>query len=1342
MDIQSLYEKIEAQIIDNSFRLSEAATEMQAFGTLCRVFGLDEICLKHFACSLQNEELRLQGDCVISSCYDELNMDTILTDDGQISAAFTMPELCLDMSGLFRARDLKMTVRLCEGCQDFCEEMEGGLSFGGIDFSVTSNRADISSRRQLDIKCEEKVKVTDLVNAALSLFELDLSLFGIEQADLFNITSFDFVYTADSAWLTASSDAESDEKYSDDYFEWKIKTDIGFRFRDIFGLKQLGFCLEKYGNDYDLALDGDMEIFGAKCPFFICYRTERFDIALSRCEQVQLNSIEDMGVLNGERNILENFPPDFKPSGKVLLHTLNLEIAPDFDGILSFNILVLLDYRWQLAENPSIQLSDILVSFSDAFDGKTFGISGNIRFCDVDTTAYAVVMAEQDKSVQWRFGWRMYDNESVNLTKFIGQLADSLGVSPTQIKLPEIEVGNIYAEYFAGAFSVGMDIFVTDSKLFSSEMSIRIDSFLKDGTRDYTAEFQWESRNHELTVENILIECGASEAVSDLPDFIKGIGPESLKLNYDFLENRISSKIRVSGIGALELEIVFRSEKAYLISFAPDVSQLAFGSLPIVGSLVNKLLPSSENFSISNPVLNVRSGDVGSGQVPEGVGLELTVMGEKKVCMLYEKNPDKKTSDEKNADACADYSGQEPKIVWLNIQKTIAIFSLYRLGVGVDGAHIVFAADASLDVSPLTFALTGAGIGVNMSDPADIQFYISGFGVSFRNEMLTISGEFAKSSDAYSGELLIKVKQISAAAIAEYSEDGALMAFAAVTGNFGGSPAFFVTGVSFGFGYNKKLNLPDITKVKDYPLIEAAKGKLSREGLSEKLKQYFVTESGQKFLAAGIRFTSFEIVDSSAILTVNFGNSFEVGLIGLSEMKMPPKCDKSPIAYAGLALRAVFNPEDGIFCAEAQLTSESYILSKDCKLTGGFALYSWFAGEHSGDMVITLGGYRNGYQKPEHYPDVPRVGFNWKIGDHLNLSGEIYFALTPKEIMAGGRLSAVYSLGKLKAYFIAALDLYMAWKPFAYEASLQVCVGASYRLDCWFVHHTFTVELGAGLHIWGPEFAGTAHINWFIISFTISFGSGSKPSDQGIEWNEFVDSFLPKEETHAAGVAADNEAQKADPVTIQYEDGVIGAQDGTLCRADALRIRVESVIPITAYSWNESDPQNTGCKVCVQPMKEKNLENCLNVKLLDEEGRCVDARTSLVKKNLPSALWGQKSGDALVKDVSCGIVFVLTTSAFALFPVKNSISLEKLYLLETTIINDAFDYRSGGPYSSYTTEDSLQVVSDTINAAQTQNKRREFLESQGIVGEEISLARYCANARNLLSEDVMIKERG
>ena len=60
--------------------------------------------------------------------------------------------------------------------------------------------------------------------------------------------------------------------------------------------------------------------------------------------------------------------------------------------------------------------------------------------------------------------------------------------------------------------------------------------------------------------------------------------------------------------------------------------------------------------------------------------------------------------------------------------------------------------------------------------------------------------------------------------------------------------------------------------------------------------------------------------------------------------------------------------------------------------------------------------------------------------------------------------------------------------------------------------HFLKASLGADLHIWGPEFGGTARIKVFLFSFTIKFGDQGSQLPQAIPWSDFRGSFLPADD--------------------------------------------------------------------------------------------------------------------------------------------------------------------------------------------------------------------------------------
>jgi hypothetical protein len=182
-------------------------------------------------------------------------------------------------------------------------------------------------------------------------------------------------------------------------------------------------------------------------------------------------------------------------------------------------------------------------------------------------------------------------------------------------------------------------------------------------------------------------------------------------------------------------------------------------------------------------------------------------------------------------------------------------------------------------------------------------------------------------------------------------------------------------------------------------------------------------------------------------------------------------------------------------------------------LQGGFAFYSWFSGQHAGDFVTTLGGYSPLFHPPKHYPAVPRLGFNWQVTPQVLIKGAAYFAMTPHAIMAGGCLSATFDGGDVHAWFVLGADFLMYWKPFHYIASAEVEIGAALTVHCFGTHH-ITITAGAELQIWGPPFAGQAHVHVKVlivhISFTVSFGEGSPTPPPKIAWDDFQKTFLPE----------------------------------------------------------------------------------------------------------------------------------------------------------------------------------------------------------------------------------------
>lgn len=952
-----------------------------------------------------------------------------------------------------------------------------------------------------------------------------------------------------------------------------------------------------------------------------------------------------------------------------------------------------------------------------------------------------------------------YSEAEYSLGEFIAQAARDFGQTFDRASLPDtlfsVNIRMLTASYESGkkAFHgyVDLENVLEVSRNFSiREMALEISS--EEGT---SVAFQVIARIHicgtevELTVSKDLegfilsgeavfsnltfgrIAGAFGIATEHLPDFISEFAITHLGVKYNFTTKGFALHLLTSA-GKICAEINAGEQSEWRICYETDPKvSVDMLRMPLVGELVQKVAPGTTGLSVKDFALEASS--------TKGVVFRCMAFGSACTLELCKPAPDHSVMRSNTADRSVRAAGNfTPETVkWFNLNKTFAILTVSKAGIGLDGSRVVLLLDASLAASPFTFSLAEAGVGINISRLSDVAFYLSGFGVAFDNGALAISGSFSRKrregKEVYAGSLLVKCKAVTVTAVGEYSA-GSLFAYMVLSASIGGPPAFFVTGLALGFGYNRRLVLPSVEQVPEYPLIKAVKKGFDAQTLEE-LNRYITEENGQNFLTAGIRFTSFKIVDGFLLLSVSFGKKFQIGVLGIADISMPPNAPSNPVAKAQLAIRAEYDPSAGVFSAEARLTSESYILSRDCRLTGGFAAFFWFEGsEHSGDFVITLGGYHPAFQKPAHYPDVPRLGLNWNVNSNINISGEIYFALTPSAVMAGGRLSAVYTQGKLRAWFIAYADFIVSWKPFYYQARIGVSLGASYRVDVWFIHKTFSIELAAELALWGPEVQGRLHVSWFIISFTISFSKGADHSGETLDWDAFKESFLrDKGQNRMLRANKGTPAGDTDILAVTVA-GVCGqAPDGTdIISPSGFGITLVSKIPEQGN---------------VRPVNNVELKSTIVLTVEDEHKRTINDRfrQSSVVRNMPAALW--KSAPApqdrlreenMVKNVRCGVSYELLSEVRTqeLFPGTRYISLDELYRNNTLAYEKCFQFIPD-QCLHLSDEDSIRRFSQSADSEETRKRRQRYLADNGIT-EQVSIARFAREAENWLSEELLI----
>ncbi len=478
---------------------------------------------------------------------------------------------------------------------------------------------------------------------------------------------------------------------------------------------------------------------------------------------------------------------------------------------------------------------------------------------------------------------------------------------------------------------------------------------------------------------------------------------------------------------------------------------------------------------------------------------------------------------------------------WVQVQRHFGPLSIEQIGFGVDqdghqvtGVRVLL--DGGISLAGLALSVEQLSVGAHwptatdggppLTDPAAWSIDLGGLAVGATESSVSLAGALRKRANPpdYVGILVAKVGPYGLTAFGGYGKYAvpggdqftALFVVAAVSAPIGGPPAFFITGLGGGAGVNRRLVLPaSLNDFPNYPLVAALdpNSALARnpDGALDSLAVAFPPERGSFWLAAGISFTSFSLVEVVAVVAVSIGDDLQIALLGLARLALP--APEAPIAQLELALQARFALKEGVVSVLAQLTDNSWLLSPSCRLTGGFAFVSFFgANPHAGEFVLSIGGYHPAFHR-DGYPVVPRVGFVWAISDVLTISGQSYFALTSEAIMAGTRFTASLSLGLIWASLTLGVDAIIYFDPFHFVADGYAAIEAGITIDIdfgWFGHLRISTSfhLGATVHVEGPNFHGSATIDLDVTSVTIAFGDASDHSTGALDWTGFSAKYL------------------------------------------------------------------------------------------------------------------------------------------------------------------------------------------------------------------------------------------
>jgi hypothetical protein len=595
--------------------------------------------------------------------------------------------------------------------------------------------------------------------------------------------------------------------------------------------------------------------------------------------------------------------------------------------------------------------------------------------------------------------------------------------------------------------------------------------------------------------------------------------------------------------------------------------------------------------------------------------------------------PDKPAEGPGAGGAPAEAEGETVK--WFEVGRSVGPLHVGRAGLAYDEGRLGLRLDSAVDLAGLHLGLKGFGLDFPLADPAHPAVSLGGLALAYDGGPVTIGGGFERIEQdgtvRFDGAVELATPALSVTGFGSFAGLGgapSLFVFAAAHAELGGPPPFRVRGLAAGFGYNRTLTLPPIEAVATFPLVQAAMGdgplggSGGAGGLDEAMRllaPHVAPRRDCYWLAAGVRFSSFEMVESVALLSASFGDDIEIGLLGLSRLTLPKGASEDAVvAFAELALRVSFKPGAGLLAVEGRLTEASFLLSRDCRLTGGFAFFLWFAGEHEGDFVVSLGGYHPRFEPPAHYPAVPRLGIDWKVSEELRITAEMYFALTPACMMVGGRLAATYHGGCVRAAFVAYADFLILWEPLKYSAEMGIALAVSADLELFTLHFELTVDLA----LWGPAFGGRFEVHVAAISFAVAFGAPRTPPAP-LDAAGFRKAFLP------------------DPgavVSLRAAGGTIGEETGgdspaPVLRAHGLRLEAQSVVPLTGLRFGgEHRPDvvpTDAVRLGIAPMAQETLDAVLEIDLvnLDAPPGAPHAATATnielkpIAAEAPAALW-------------------------------------------------------------------------------------------------------------------------
>lgn len=582
----------------------------------------------------------------------------------------------------------------------------------------------------------------------------------------------------------------------------------------------------------------------------------------------------------------------------------------------------------------------------------------------------------------------------------------------------------------------------------------------------------------------------------------------------------------------------------------------------------------------------------------------------------------------------------------IDLHRRFGPVALDRLDFAIRDGNLAIGVDGALSVGPIDLRL----IDLTLTTPLRAfspDVTLQGLGLAINAGAFTAGGMLlhrkdASGLDSFAGGAVIRSSAFTLAAEAAFgmtaSGKASLFVYGALIKPFGGSPACFITGIAAGFGIHRRLNLPALGEVAQFPLVSLLMDPNSAvaTNMGDRLAAATEAHEGAYFGAAAIRFTSFNLVDGVALLVARVDQGVEIDVVGTASITVPPHAavGEEVLARADLGLIARLRPESGVLTVNGQLGTDSFILSRDCVLTGGFAIAAWMLdqpdGARAGEFVYSWGGYHPDFAVPEYFPSAPpRLGFDWRVSDALHLSGGLYYAFTPSCAMAGGALHADFHAGVVTATFDCSADFLINFKPFHYEARIAVRITLSINVSLLFVTLHFDLCVAAQLHLQGPPMTGHIHAELHVCGLSIArdVDFGAAPALPAVlSWKEFETLYLPVAKAPTSGPAP-----LPAPLSLSVTQGLLGegrisGYRYLLVDFEAVEIEVRSVIPASrlqlAGTAVGDDPDPLPVRPCAIDLAGGVSLSASIARDGDDQEDLPQFVAQSITAPLPTALWG------------------------------------------------------------------------------------------------------------------------